>query len=91
MFNYYSYSKLDSFTKNYRSRNIVKEVQLNVLERIQSNKQSLSNLDTNNKQANIDSNLEKNQTLESIQDIKKSKEESDFEREKINLKEETNL
>ena len=61
MFNYYSYNKLSYYTKNYRSRNIVKKVQLNVLKIILLDKQCLSNLDTNNKQAIIESNLEENQ------------------------------
>ena len=60
MFNYYNYSKLDFNTKNYYYFNIVKEVQLNILETISWDKQSLSNLDTNNKQTIIDLNPEKN-------------------------------
>ena len=49
MISYYNYSKLGYYTKDYRSRNIVRKVQLDVLEIILLGKQSLSNSDINNK------------------------------------------
>ena len=58
---------------------------------IQLIKQSLSNLEINNEQAIIDLDLEKNQALRYIQGIKRSKEEIDSRKKKINLKKETNL
>ena len=40
MFNYYSYSKLGYFTKDYRSYNIIRKVQFDVLKIIPLGKQS---------------------------------------------------
>ena len=76
--------------RDYLSRNIVKEVQLDVLETIPIGKQSLSNSDTNNEQVIIDSNLEKDQILESIQGIKRPKEKTDSQEKRVNLKKEAN-
>ena len=91
VFSYYSYSNLGCYTKNYRSRNILIKLLLNILETISLDKQNLSNLDLNIEQAIINLDLEKTQTLEDIQGVKIPKKEIDSIQKRLNLKEETNL